>query len=175
MATLAPGDELLIGARAFVAIATPGHSDGHLAFYCAAERLLLCGDAVLPRITPNVGLWTSAGGDPLAAFSDSLAMLATLDVTLALPGHGAPIERFHERIGELQRHHHERLADMTAAVGKSATAYQVCCAVFPTHELSSHQTRFAMAETLAHLEYLALRGQIERREDAGGIFFLPAH
>src|SRR5262245_5550574 len=36
--TLAPGARLRVGAREFQAISTPGHSDGHLAFYCAEER-----------------------------------------------------------------------------------------------------------------------------------------
>lgn len=167
---LPAGEPLTIGGRAFTPIATPGHSDDHLVFYCAEERLLICGDAVLSKITPNVGLWGWNRGNPLAQFLASLDRLAKLDVTLALPGHGPPITHFRERLEELHVHHAERLAAMERAVGSGATAYEVCTAVFPLHELTSHQMRFAMAETLAHLEYLATQGRVEQIEHATGAY-----
>lgn len=165
---LPTGEPLTIGERVFTPIATPGHSDDHLVFYCAEERLLICGDAVLIKITPNIGLWGWSRGNPLAQFLASLDRLEELDVALALPGHGPPITRFHERLEELRVHHAERLEAMEQAVGSGATAYEVCTAVFPLQELTSHQMRFAMAETLAHLEYLAAQGRIEQIEHNDG-------
>jgi glyoxylase-like metal-dependent hydrolase (beta-lactamase superfamily II) len=162
-----PGGVVQIGARRFQVIATPGHSDQHLVFYCAEERLLLCGDAVLIKITPNISLWPHGRPDPLADYFHSLDLLAALPVDLALPGHGPLIRAFGERVAELRAHHHERLAIMEQAVGCGATAFSICTAVFPTTALSPHQLRFAMAETLAHLEYLVGIGQLERN---GGIF-----
>jgi glyoxylase-like metal-dependent hydrolase (beta-lactamase superfamily II) len=157
-----PGALIQIGRRRFQAIATPGHSVQHLVFYCAEERLLLCGDAVLIKITPNVSLWPSGRPNPLADFLESLDRLAALPVELALPGHGPLIQAFGERLAELQAHHRERLAIMEQAVGRGATAFDVCGQVFPTAALSPHQMRFAMAETLAHLEYLAASGRLRR-------------
>lgn len=167
---LAAGEPITIGHREFTPIATPGHSDDHLVLYCAEERLLICGDAVLSKITPNVGLWGWSRGNPLAQFLASLDRMAKLDVALALPGHGPPITRFHERLEELRIHHAERLAIMERAVGSGATAYEVCTAVFPLQELTSHQMRFAMAETLAHLEYLSAQGRITHIEHADGTY-----
>ncbi len=157
-----PGGSLQIGARMFQVIATPGHSDQHLVFYCAEERLLLCGDAVLIKITPNISLWPHGRPDPLADFLRSLDQLANLQVDLALPGHGPLIQAFGERLAELRAHHHERLEVMALAAGGGATAFSICTAVFPTTALSPHQLRFAMAETLAHLEYLVGVGRLER-------------
>ena len=37
---------------------TPGHSPGHVCFYSEEQRILLSGDHVLPRITPNIGAFT---------------------------------------------------------------------------------------------------------------------
>ncbi len=165
--TIEPGESLQIGARSFQAIATPGHSDQHLVFYCPEDRLLLCGDAVLIKITPNISLWPHGRPDPLADFLQSLDRLAALQVDLTLPGHGPLIHAFGERLAELRAHHHERLEIMEQAIGDGATAFSVCTAVFPTTALSPHQLRFAMAETLAHLEYLAGVGRLER---AGGIY-----
>ena len=162
-----PGELMQIGERSFQVLATPGHSDQHLAFYCAEERLLLCGDAVLIKITPNISLWPHGRPDPLADFLQSLDRLAELHVELALPGHGPLIRTFGERLAELRAHHHERLVIMEQAAGSGATAFSICTAVFPTSTLSPHQLRFAMAETLAHLEYLVGVGSLER---AGGMY-----
>jgi glyoxylase-like metal-dependent hydrolase (beta-lactamase superfamily II) len=156
-----PGVSIQIGARNFQVIATPGHSDQHLAFYCAEERLLLCGDAVLIKITPNISLWPHGRPDPLADYLQSLDLLAALHVDLALPGHGPLIRAFGERLAELRAHHHERLEIMEQATAGGATAFSICTAVFPTTALSPHQMRFAMAETLAHLEYLVGVGRLE--------------
>jgi glyoxylase-like metal-dependent hydrolase (beta-lactamase superfamily II) len=159
---LEPGTRLRIGARVFEAITTPGHSDGHLVFYCAEERLLLCGDVVLVKITPNISLWPYGRPDPLADFLQSLDYLAGLDVALALPGHGPLIDLFRQRLDELHAHHDGRLRAIERVVGGGATAFDVCRAVFPSDQLSPHQFRFAMAETLAHLEYLVGKGQLVR-------------
>ena len=162
-----PGTVIQIGARSFHVIAAPGHSDQHLVFYCAAERLLLCGDAVLIKITPNISLWPHGCLDPLADFLQSLDRLAALQIDLALPGHGPLIRTFGERVAELRAHHHERLEVMEQTTGAGATAFSICAAVFPTTMLSPHQLRFAMAETLAHLQYLVGVGRLERD---GGIY-----
>ena len=50
------------------AIWTPGHSPGHLCFYQSSYRLMLSGDHVLPRITPNISFHPQAGPDPLGDF-----------------------------------------------------------------------------------------------------------
>jgi glyoxylase-like metal-dependent hydrolase (beta-lactamase superfamily II) len=167
-----PGGLLQIGARHFQVIATPGHSDQHLVFYCAEERLLLCGDAVLIKITPNISRWPHGRPDPLADFLQSLDRLAALRVDLALPGHGPLIRAFGERVAELRVHHYERLEHMEQATGNGATAFSICTEVFATTALSPHQLRFAMAETLAHLEYLVGVGRLER---AGGMYRRLSH
>lgn len=161
---LVPGSEISIGARTFQTLATPGHSDEHIVFYCADDRLLLCGDAVLTKITPNVSCWPDGRPNPLADFLSSLATLATLEVDLALPGHGPLIRTFRQRLGELEAHHHERLQAVERAIGGGATAFEVCTAIFAVATLSPHQLRFAIAETLAHLEYLVAAGRAERAE-----------
>jgi glyoxylase-like metal-dependent hydrolase (beta-lactamase superfamily II) len=160
--TIEPGESIRIGARLFQVLAAPGHSDQHLVFYCAEERLLLCGDAVLIKITPNISLWPQGRPDPLADFLQSLDRLAALQVDLALPGHGPLIHAFGERLVELREHHHERLEIVERAAAGGATAFSICASVFPATALSPHQLRFAMAETLAHLEYLVGVGRLER-------------
>lgn len=155
---LYPGDTVVMGGRSFRALHAPGHSDGQLIFYDAADQLMLCGDQVLKTITPNIGLWPSTQPNPLGRYLDSLDEMAMLDVRLALPGHGSPITEWGARLASLREHHALRLEIMRTAVDSGATALEVSRRVFDFGSFSEHEVRFAVAETLAHLEYLVSTG-----------------
>jgi glyoxylase-like metal-dependent hydrolase (beta-lactamase superfamily II) len=164
---LEPGTTLHFGNREFLAIHTPGHSDGHLAFYDAEDRLLLCGDHLLMKITPHIGTWPESEPNPLGRYLLSLRRLAQLDVRLALTGHGAFISDWHARLTELEQHHAVRLAHMLKAAGSGATAFEICTRVFDFSRLTPHEIRFAIAETISHLELLVHREQLQR--DSSGL------
>lgn len=157
-----PGTTIQLGQRHFQAIHTPGHSDGQLVFYDAQDNLLLCGDHVLQKITPNISLWPFGEPDPLGRYLHSLNEIAQLDVRLALPGHGPLITDLRGRIAELEIHHERRLAVMATAVNGRATPYNISQQVFNFDTLTIHEKRFAVAETLAHLEYLAWQGRLTK-------------
>ena len=160
--TIEPGAMVRLGKRHFNIIHTPGHSDGHIIFYDTAARLLLCGDQVLQKITPNISLWPFGEPDPLGRYLQSLNQIAQLDVDLALPGHGPLIHNLRGRIKELEAHHAERLEVMATAVNGTANPYDVSQRVFAFDKLSIHEKRFAVSETLAHLEYLAQQKRIQK-------------
>ncbi len=166
-----PGDVLEIGRRRFRLLAAEGHADDQVLFYEERERLLWVGDQVLLEITPNIGTWPATPPDPLGRYLASLQELAPLPVALALPGHRAPVLRFPERIAELQTHHAHRLEAVWQAVDEAgSTTYQVAQRVFPLESYPIHQVRFAIAETLAHLERLAATGRIHREDDPQGVW-----
>lgn len=164
-----PGDVVAMGGRRFEAIHAPGHADGQLIFYSHADRLCLCGDQVLMRITPNIGVWPTSEGNPLARYLASLTALMVFDVARALPGHYAPIDNWRGRLSELRTHHDQRLLAMAMVVEKAGTAgisaLDVSYQVFDYNRFSTHEVRFAVAETLAHLEFLVEEGRLERCED----------
>jgi hypothetical protein len=62
-------------------------------------------------------------------------------------------------------HHHERLAATLEACQRPATAVEIMPHLFD-RKLDRHQLSFAIAETVAHLNYLLAEGRIERRLDA---------
>jgi len=160
---LLPGSRLTLGGRSFIAIHAPGHSDGQLIFYAPDEQLALVGDQVLLKISPHIGVWPESEPDPLRKYLASLAELSTLSVTLALSGHGKPITDWKTRITELQQHHQERLAAMLHAVQNGAeTAFAVAQQVFDVERFTPHEARFAIAETIAHLDMLVADGLITR-------------
>jgi glyoxylase-like metal-dependent hydrolase (beta-lactamase superfamily II) len=163
---IAPGEIVRMGGRDFHAILAPGHSDGQLMFYDAADRLLLSGDHVLMKITPNIGLWPETDPHPLQRFLASLREVRALDVRLALPGHRALITDWRGRIDEITAHHQERLERTLDAIGSGATGYQIAGQLFDFNRLSVHEMRFALVEALAHLDYLIERGEVQQSGDA---------
>ncbi|MGH3085913.1 MAG: MBL fold metallo-hydrolase [Rubrobacteraceae bacterium] len=161
---LQPGDELEIGAGTFRVVHTQGHSDHHFMLHDKERRVLIAGDHLLLKITPNIGLWPYTKPRPLQRYMDSLEDLRETSADLVLPGHGPLFHDMSGRIDELLAHHAERLDVMRAAFdGEPATPYEIARRVFP-EDLSPHQLRFALAETLAHLELLADAGRVERIE-----------
>ncbi|GIP39151.1 MBL fold metallo-hydrolase [Paenibacillus sp. J31TS4] len=159
-----PADGLFrIGDRQCEVLETPGHASGHVCFYDRAAREIYCGDHVLPRISPNVGYLPKVEETPLAQYLASLAQVRTLDVTLAYPGHRDPFAGFAERAEELLRHHDERLAEMRRLLTEPKTCYRLCRDVFG-YQLSTHQLRFALAETIAHVIHLRDAGLVAERE-----------
>ncbi len=168
--TISGGDQIVIGDRAFSVISASGHSDGQVIFYHAPEELMLSGDHVLMKITPNIGLWPESDPAPLGRYLASLMSLRNLPVKLALPGHKTVISDWQGRIEELQVHHVQRLAQLRDASMPGATVYQAAEKIFDFSRLTAHEIRFALAETLAHLEHLRDEN-ILKRDDSEVLIF----
>ncbi len=150
-------------------IATPGHADGHLAL--VRDGVLIAGDHVLPRITPAVGLYPDSRPDPLGDYLDSLERTAALGLRIALPGHGDPVEDPTGRCRALVEHHRLRLDETAAALRpEPRTGYDVSYVLFGA-ELAPAARRFAVAETLSHLERLVHEGRARRNEASGGVSY----
>lgn len=159
---LRPGDTMELGGGEARVLHTPGHSDFHFALHDEGRRLLFAGDHVLLKITPNIGLWDHTAPRPLERYVASLKSLRGLDVNLVLTGHGPLFHDLDGRLNEIVLHHEERLALMHSAFdGRPATPFEIAHRTFPG-DLSDHQLRFALAETLAHLEHLVGEGRADR-------------
>jgi glyoxylase-like metal-dependent hydrolase (beta-lactamase superfamily II) len=165
------GDEVAIGGRVWRVVIGLGHAPEHACLWCAGEKLLIAGDMVLPRISPNVGVWPNEPeANPLAEFLDSLQGIRALpDEALVLPSHNEPFRGLHERIDELGRHHEERLDKLVSLIDAPKTAMEIARGLF-TRPLDQHQTGFAIGETLSHLHMLRARGGATRHADPDGIW-----
>ena len=154
-------------------VAAPGHADGQMCLL--KDGVLVSADHLLPRISPTVGLWPESRPDPLGDFLDSLERTIELAPTIALPGHGDPIADPVGRARELIEHHRERLEFTEAALTEiPRTGYEVSFDLFGA-ELKPASRRFAVAETLSHLERLVLEERAERREDVGLVAYTAPH
>jgi glyoxylase-like metal-dependent hydrolase (beta-lactamase superfamily II) len=172
---LADGDQLQLGGCTYQAIWTPGHSDYHLCLL-RDDGLFIAGDHVLPRITPNIGLYPDARPNPLRDYRAALSRVRSLPARVALPGHGAPFADLAGRVDELLAHHAERAAHTLATLAArpdGADAYTLAADLFGGRLRSADDRRFALVETLAHLEDLRTQGVAERIERAGHVAYAP--
>jgi glyoxylase-like metal-dependent hydrolase (beta-lactamase superfamily II) len=67
-----------------------GHSAGEICYYSAADKILICGDLLWQSGFSNV-IPVVEGLGGLARHERSLAAIRSLDVELAIPGHGPMI------------------------------------------------------------------------------------
>jgi glyoxylase-like metal-dependent hydrolase (beta-lactamase superfamily II) len=141
-------------------IHTPGHARGHLCLYFRDQQILICGDHLLPTITPNIGWMPDA--DPLADYLDSLTAIGALEIVLALPSHGDPFDYARERAAATATHHDNRCREILRALEAGArTPYDLTLSLWG-ERLSPFQHRFGLYEVMSHLEYLERRGQVRR-------------
>jgi glyoxylase-like metal-dependent hydrolase (beta-lactamase superfamily II) len=173
---LMDGDTLRIGAHTWECIVGYGHAPEHIALYCASLGVLISGDMVLPRISTNVSVHASEPeGDPLRLFLQSLQRYHSLPAqTLTLPSHGKPFHGLHQRVAQLEQHHADRLEEVRAACRQSpCSAAEIMSKMF-RRPLGLHEQTFALGEALAHLHWLWHCGEVQRTQDAAGIYRFSA-
>jgi glyoxylase-like metal-dependent hydrolase (beta-lactamase superfamily II) len=145
---------------------TPGHTAGHVSLHRPEDGAVIAGDAVLPRITPTLGV-NRQRADPVGDYLEALARLEALPPRLILPGHGDPPGV--ERIGELR----EAAEGETAAVealldGEAATVWEVVERRYAGRLLHEATRMLALRETLAHLDRLAAGGRARSEKGTDG-------
>lgn len=159
---LREGDRFETVHGAWHTIETPGHAPNHLVFHQPERRLLLVADLVSRTFAP----WYDYGytEDTVAEFRASLERVARLDVDLALPGHGRPIEDLHALVASHLRDLDQRLADTLTAIGAGPThAYGLCARVFAPADTDQGAV-WQMVEMIAYLRHLRLTGRVVREE-----------
>ncbi|MCY0852723.1 MBL fold metallo-hydrolase [Cupriavidus sp. D39] len=167
------GEELRIGGHVWRIVVGAGHSPEHACFHCPELKLLISGDQVLPNISSNVSVnFTEPNADPT---SDWLASLDKLqqeipDDVLVLPGHNAPFHGLCRRLDYLKRSQHNALDRLRHALGRPRRAVDVFAQLF-SRPIGSEPNLLDVAtgESVAHLNYLLHRDEVEMELDTDGV------
>ena len=155
------GEKIHLGKYEYEVIFTPGHSDGMVTFYNLEKNTLLSTDHILPKITPNISYWFHGDPNPLDSYLKSLEKIEKLNVDFVIPSHGKPFYGANQRIAEIKVHHEERLNTTLEIIRDGSTVFQANEKLF-NKKLNVHETRFAIGETLAHLELLRKNDECQR-------------
>jgi len=168
------GDTITAGVFKFKVIWTPGHSSGHICLYDAEKKLLIAGDHILTRITPNVSVNPQSIENPLGRYLQSLEEIKQLDIDLTLPGHDEPFQNLRIRINEITHHHFIRNLEILEVIASSPrSAYQIAKKITWGANAGSWETlppfhqRMAVFETLAHLEMMAADSRVDKLPKKG--------
>ncbi len=171
------GETITLAGEQYQVIWTPGHSDGHICLFRERDGVFIAADHVLPRITPNIGLYSEKDRvNPLGDYLNSLEKVEHLPASIVLPGHGEPFDNLAGRVREIIKHHEEREALILTMLNPHPQhAYGIAEQLFGHRWDNSEARRMAVAETLSHLEYLRYIGQVEqKRTDDGLILYVVA-
>ncbi len=165
-----------LGTRTLTAVATPGHTRGHVVFADAQAGLLFAGDHVLPHITPSIGFQEAPSAHPLREYLQSLNVVRRMPDMQLLPAHGPVSPSAHSRIDELVDHHAERLRVMADVVAAGpCTGYDVALAIGWTRrqrklaDLDLMNQMLAICETVYHLDLLEAQGAVASQSGDDGI------
>ena len=164
-------ETITIGDRYWQVIVGSGHSPEHACLYCPALKILIAGDQVLPRITPNVSVFpTEPEGNPLAEWMDSNARLLNIlpNDLLVLPAHQNPFHGLHIRINQIIDSHRQGLQSVYDYLSEPKRAVDCFPSLF-TREISDKLIGLATGETLANLNLLLQRGNISKNTDEAGV------
>jgi glyoxylase-like metal-dependent hydrolase (beta-lactamase superfamily II) len=170
---LADGDTLDLPGRHLRVVWTPGHTPGHICLYDADHDVLLTGDHLLPRISPNIGLTPGMQDSPLADYLDSLRAMSGYGSAEALPAHEYRFRGIAGRAETLVKHHDVRareVLDVTAAAGQP-TIWDVTTKLTWSRgwdKITGFMRRAALLETAAHVQYLEQLGQLAVRSGPAG-------
>ena len=141
--------------------------------YSAADNLILSGDQILAKISPNVSVEAmDPDGDPLGIYLGSLEKLKrTLpgDV-LVLPGHNLPFVGLPTRADELIAHHEARcMAILEACKSGPQTVADLVPVIFGRPIDDPHQLVFAFGEALAHVNAMIRAERLRVASAARGL------
>jgi glyoxylase-like metal-dependent hydrolase (beta-lactamase superfamily II) len=156
------------------AVWTPGHTPGHLCFYDQARDLLLTGDHILPRITPNISSYDMSS-NPLDDYLSSLEKLRGMQPAEVLPAHEYRFADLDDRLGAIADHHAQRLKEVEevlAATPSGLTTWQTAERVTWSRgwdQLSGFPRQAALGEVIAHLRHLESRGAARCAEGTDGV------
>jgi len=161
------GDVLPYGGYQFKVIDLAGHTPGQVGLWDEQTKILLSGDHILEKISPNITVWDRRH-NYLKIFCENLIKVKNLKPQMLCSAHGPAIEHINTRIDQLLTHHQERLNDIEAIVaerGVPSTAYDVALRMIWSsgkrfEELPPQQNWFASSETLAHLLALYEQGRV---------------
>jgi len=137
------------------AIATPGHTSNHLAFSLVEENVLLSGDHVMAWSTTIVAPPDGSMADYMA----SLRHLLEFTHRVYWPGHGGPVTDPDRYVRGLASHRRQRERMILDAVKGGAQDLGAIVAIaYPA--IAPALAGAASLSTLAHLEWLAERGEV---------------
>lgn len=173
-AFLAEGDEIP-GLPNWKTIETLGHAQSHISLYRESDAVLIGGDHVIAKISPNPIIEPpfSPGGErpkPLLQYNESLRKILNFPILKVYSGHGEEVEGVEEWVQFRMNRQHERAMQVKKMLEeKPLTGFEICKRLFP--KVYRKETDLTMWETIGQLDYLEDLGEIKSEIQSGLTLF----
>lgn len=165
------GQYIDIGGREWRAAIGHGHAPEHICLYCPELKVIIGGDQILPKITPNVSVQPSEPhANPLRDFINTCSRFReTLPPDLlVLPAHEMLYEGLHERLTELIDWHEVCIEKLYELCETPKRAVDCFSALFKS-QINEFSYFPATGESIAHLHCAFDRRMLKFEEDAKGV------
>ena len=147
---------LQIGSLQWTVIIVEGHSPEHICLHCKSLNIMIAGDQILPRISPNISVRPDEPrANPLHNFlrsCESLKNRLDKDV-LILPSHGDPFYGVHLRLQDMINEHKKGLQDLLEFCSQPRSVADVFPILFKS-KINIGNMVIAVGEAVANLNYL---------------------
>jgi glyoxylase-like metal-dependent hydrolase (beta-lactamase superfamily II)/8-oxo-dGTP pyrophosphatase MutT (NUDIX family) len=140
---------------------TPGHAEGHLAFFDELHHALLAGDLVSTLVSMYVG----TPGGHLETYFRSLEKIRRLDIRLLYPSHGMPTLDARGLIDRTIEHRKKRIEQIRGKLEKGFHSVDEIAGEVYRAEADSRLQPLYERTTRAALEYLVEHEQARKLEE----------
>ncbi|MEC9353145.1 MAG: MBL fold metallo-hydrolase [Planctomycetota bacterium] len=140
---------------------TPGHAEGHLAFYDPRHKALLACDLLSTLVSMYVG----TPGGHLETYFQSLEKIRALDTRLLYPSHGMPTLEGEALIDKTIKHRRSRIEQVQEVLSQEPGHVLEISRKVYDHEKDSRLRPLYERTTRAALEYLVENGRARRPEE----------
>jgi glyoxylase-like metal-dependent hydrolase (beta-lactamase superfamily II) len=146
-------------------IETPGHAQSHISFYRDTDSVMIGGDHLLEKISPNPLMEPplQKGHErpkPLLQYHDSLKKCLEVPLAMVYTGHGNEVFDVPGLIKKQMERQHMRAMNVKQMLKeKPSTGFEICRQLFP----SAYQKELGLtlSETVGQLDYLQHLGEIK--------------
>ncbi len=175
---LRDGEELRLRDRTLRVLHRPGHSPSDTVFYDESRAILLAADHLIAHISSNPLLTRPLGAEPdfsdrsavrqrpraLVDYIASLKLTRAMELSLVLPGHGAPISDHAALIDERFRMHRRRAEKIHGLIAaQPRTAHEIALELWGNVAVT--QAFLTISEVLGHVDLLLDERRVVERED----------
>jgi glyoxylase-like metal-dependent hydrolase (beta-lactamase superfamily II) len=175
--TLGEGDTIELAGCRWQVYHTPGHAGDMICFYEPESHVLLASDHLLRDVSSNPLIENPAKpGDErprrLLEYLHEMQRMATLDIRMALTGHGENITDVPGLVDSRLAFHEKRAEKLHGLfAGQPRLLWELTQAMFPKVP-ETHQY-LTLSEVLGHLDILARDGRIVPEPQNGLVYWRP--
>ena len=165
------GDRIEMGGRIWRVFCGNGHAAEHATFWSVDGEIVISGDQILPRISPNLGVYvTEPEADPVGEWLESCKKFQPFarEDHLVLPGHNRPFTGLPKRLTQLIDNHHGAVKRLAKFLTEPRSAVD-CFDTIYKRKIGTGEFGLAMVEAIAHLNHMYDTGMASRRLDPDGV------